>query len=87
MLMFVMCISNTTSSGMRIEFLPPYSPDLNPIEEAFSSMKAWIRRNRNTAQADFMSENEFSAEVVLWDAIHSVTAEKAQGWFKHSGYM
>jgi len=73
--------------GMRIEFLPPYSPDLNPIEEAFSSMKAWIRHNRNTAQADFMSEDGFSAQVVLWDAIHSITAEKVQGWFKHSGYI
>jgi len=72
---------------MRIEFLPPYSPDLNPIEEAFSSMKAWIRHNRNTAQADFMSEDGFSAQVVLWDAIHSITAEKVQGWFKHSGYI
>lgn len=72
---------------MCIEFLPPYSPDLNPIEEAFSSMKAWIRHNRNMVQADFVAGNEFSAEMVLWDAIHSVTAEKAQGWFKHSGYM
>jgi transposase len=72
---------------MRIEFLPPYSPDLNPIEEAFSCMKAWIRHNRNTALAEFTSENELSAEIVLWDAIYSVTAEKAQGWFKHSGYM
>src|ERR1700678_4047208 len=32
-------------SGVRIIFLPPYSPDLNPIEEAISKIKAWIRRN------------------------------------------
>ncbi|PPQ78673.1 hypothetical protein CVT24_002262 [Panaeolus cyanescens] len=31
--------------GVRIEFLPPYSPDLNPIEEAFSKVKAFLRRN------------------------------------------
>jgi hypothetical protein len=31
--------------GVRIIFLPPYSPDLNPIEEAISKIKAWIRRN------------------------------------------
>ena len=29
-----------------IEPLPPYSPDLNPIEESFSTLKSWIRRNR-----------------------------------------
>jgi hypothetical protein len=72
---------------MHIEFLPPYSPDLNPIEETFSAMKACIRHNCDIAQADFVVENEFSAEIVLWDAIHSVTAEKAQGWFRHSGYI
>ncbi|RXW12687.1 hypothetical protein EST38_g13170 [Candolleomyces aberdarensis] len=36
--------------GMRLLFLPPYSPDLNPIEEAFSSIKAWIRANRDYAR-------------------------------------
>jgi transposase len=45
-------ISNATdplmvSLGVRIIFLPPYSPDLNPIEEAFSKIKSWIRRNHD----------------------------------------
>ncbi|KAF5337894.1 hypothetical protein D9611_014776 [Ephemerocybe angulata] len=31
--------------GVRLEYLPPYSPDLNPIEEAFSKIKAFIRRH------------------------------------------
>jgi hypothetical protein len=30
--------------GVHIEYLPPYSPDLNPIEEAFSKIKYWVRR-------------------------------------------
>ena len=33
--------------GVRIEYLPPYSPDINPIEEAFSQIKAFIRRNND----------------------------------------
>ena len=33
--------------GMRVLFLPPYSPDYNPIEESFSAIKAWIRANRD----------------------------------------
>jgi transposase len=36
---------NITYKGVCIEFLPPYSPDLNPIEEAFSKIKAFIRRH------------------------------------------
>ena len=32
-------------AGILLEYLPPYSPDFNPIEEAFAELKAWIRRN------------------------------------------
>ena len=32
-------------AGVRLEYLPPYSSDYNPIEESFSALKAWIRRN------------------------------------------
>ena len=31
---------------VKVEFLPPYSPDLNPIETAFSTIKQFLRRNR-----------------------------------------
>jgi len=33
--------------GCRILFLPPYSPDYNPIELAFSTLKAWFKGNRD----------------------------------------
>jgi transposase len=33
------------NAGVRLEFLPPYSPDFNPIEEAFAELKAWMRKN------------------------------------------
>jgi transposase len=36
-----MCIE----AGVKLVYLPPYSPDLNPIEEFFSELKAFIRRN------------------------------------------
>jgi transposase len=32
-------------AGVVLEFLPPYSPDLNPIEEAFAELKAWMKRH------------------------------------------
>jgi transposase len=31
--------------GVVIEFLPPYSPDFNPIEEAFAELKAWMKKH------------------------------------------
>ena len=33
-------------AGIKLEYLPPYSPDFNPIEEAFAELKACIRRNQ-----------------------------------------
>lgn len=32
-------------AGVKLVYLPPYSPDLNPIEEFFSKLKVYIRRN------------------------------------------
>jgi len=33
------------AASVKLELLPPYSPDFNPIEEAFAEMKAWMRKN------------------------------------------
>jgi len=33
------------NAGVALAFLPPYSPDFNPIEESFAEMKAWMRKN------------------------------------------
>ena len=32
-------------AGVILEYLPPYSPDYNPIEEAFAEMKVWMKKN------------------------------------------
>ena len=37
-------------AGVVLEYLPPYSPHFSPIEESFSVLKAWIRRNRTLAE-------------------------------------
>ena len=58
-------------------FLPPYSPDLNPIEEAFSKVKAYVRRA------------EARSRRALVDAIgrelSAVTIRDARGFFEHCG--
>jgi hypothetical protein len=72
---------------MRIVFLPAYSPDLNPIEEAFSAIKNWIRTNRDYVLGEIVGGNNGNAYKMLWDAVFSVTPDKALGWFRHSGYI
>ncbi|TFK59277.1 hypothetical protein BDN72DRAFT_744224, partial [Pluteus cervinus] len=61
-------------------YLPPYSPDFNPIEEAFSAIKAALRRN----------EGLFGGpEQIPWlvhQAILEITPRHAYGWFKDCGY-
>ena len=72
--------------GMRLMFLPSYSPNLNPIELSFSSIKAWLRTNRDEVNQEMESENG-TVYNVLWQAVYSVTPEKARGWYKHCGYQ
>lgn len=73
--------------GMQIEFLLPYSPNLNPIEEAFSSMKAWIQHNWDFVCAEVFGNDPISPYTILYDAVHSVTIDKVWGWYRHSGYL
>jgi len=45
-------------AGVRVEYLPPYSPDFNPIETSFAILKAWIRRHTDLAAA-FINSGTF----------------------------
>ena len=62
-------------------YLPPYSPDLNPIEESFSTWKAYLCRNGVILQA---AEDPI---LMLLDSIGCVTLHMAEGWFRHAGYI
>ena len=64
--------------GCQLWFLPPYSPDFNPIEEAFSKVKALLRR----AQARVL-EALFEATE---EALLAISAKDARGYFEHCGY-
>lgn len=65
-------------AGARLEFLPPYSPDLNPIELAWSKVKGRLRQ-----MAERTWERLTSAAR---GAMLAVTPEDCRGWFKHCGY-
>jgi len=70
------------AAGCKLLFLPPYSPDLNPIEESFSCVKAWLRRHWRRFQ-----DSPFPDIELLEACMAAVTPEKAHGWFKDSGYL
>jgi len=72
--------------GLLLLYLPPYSPYLNPIEEAFSSMKAWLCANRDDIQ-DQLEGNGADLYAVLWEAIYHITTIDAHGWYCHSSYI
>lgn len=77
---------------MRLVYLPPYSPDLNPIEQGFSSLKAWLRSNNNHAMKELpANETELAAcnpYQLIWEAVHeTMTPESIRGWFHDSGYL
>ncbi|KAA1479628.1 hypothetical protein DENSPDRAFT_789410, partial [Dentipellis sp. KUC8613] len=63
------------------------SPDLNPIEEAFSSIKAWLQSHRDYVLGELSSEPDADPYAMIWEAVFTVTPEKAAGWFRSSGYI
>lgn len=66
------------SAGARLMFLPPYSPDLNPIEMAFSKLKALLRK---------ASARTFPALVeAVAQTLQKLTESDCSGFFKHAGY-
>lgn len=73
---------------MRLVYLPPYSPDFNPIKEGFSAMKAWLRANHEFVKGELMGLASCDPIAMLWDAVFSsITAESAYGWYKNSKYL
>ena len=65
-------------AGAEVLFLPPYSPDFSPIEEAFSKVKGVLRRvGARTREALLEATSE---------ALEAVSRTDARGWFSHCGY-
>jgi transposase len=64
--------------GVQLLFLPPYSPDLNPIELAWSKVKAILRSHAARTYEDL--ENAVVA------AMSAICVEDILGWFRHCGY-
>lgn len=65
--------------GCQLWFLPTYSPDLNPIEQAWSKLKAHLRRvGARTTQ---------TLQEAIAQGLALLSPQDAQAWFKHCGYL
>lgn len=64
--------------GCQLIYLPSYSPDYNPIEEAFAKIKDLLRKAAARTREGLVE----AIGVALW----AVTAADARGFFEHAGY-
>ena len=67
------------ASGAEVWFLPPYSPDLNPIEKMWSKIKAYLRKVEARTKETLLE--------AIAAALRTVTASDAFGWFASCGYI
>ena len=67
------------SRAASVMFLPAYSPDFNPIEEAFSKIKA-ILKKRAARGREVLIE-------AIGRALESIASQDVWGWFTHCGYV
>jgi transposase len=64
--------------GCQLRYLPPYSPDLTPIEPAWSKVKAYLRAVKARTQE--------ALEAGVSAALKTITAQDARSYFGHCGY-
>jgi transposase len=64
--------------GCKLMYLPPYSPDSNPIEEAFAKIKGILRKAKARSREALIE--------AIGEAISALSARDARGFFEHCGY-
>ena len=67
-------------AGIILMYLPPYSPDYNPIEEAFSSVKYYLKDH------DELLQSVDDPCIIIQAAFENISSENCNGWITHSGY-
>ena len=66
-------------AGCRLVFLPPYSPELNPIESMWSKIKAYLKSKMPTTLEDY--------HVSLAEVFYQIDEYDCEGWFRQSNYI
>jgi transposase len=65
-------------ANVEVWYLPPYSPDFNPIEQMWSKIKAYLRKAKARSSRALLR--------AIGQAFRTITAPDAAGWFQHCGY-
>mgnify|MGYP001560048205 CR=1 FL=1 len=65
--------------GAELLYLPPYSPDLNPIEKAWFKLKQFLRAAK--------ARSAEALDQAIAEALKTITAQNAAAWFRHCGYQ
>ncbi|MGH7215532.1 MAG: transposase, partial [Tepidisphaeraceae bacterium] len=65
-------------AGARLMYLPPYSPDLSPIEPCWSKVKGWLRT--------IAARTSVALGGAIGEAFAQVRADDLRGYFRHCGY-
>ena len=63
-------------AGAELLYLPPYSPDLNPIEKAWAKLKQLLREAK--------ARTKEALDQAITEALPSITPDNAKAWFRHS---
>ena len=66
------------ATGAQVVYLPPYSPDLNPIELCWSQLKTLLR--------SAAARTREALDDAIAEAMKCITGSDAAGWFRHAGY-
>ncbi len=66
------------ATGAELLYLPPYSPDFNPIEKAWAKLKQLLRAAK-ARSTDVL-------EQAVAEVLKLITADNAAAWFRHCGY-
>ena len=72
-------VAHVNSVGALVRFLPPYSPDFNPIESIFGEVKQYLQSND--------LHTSLSMNSILLMAFYSVSQENCKSYIKHAGYV
>jgi transposase len=65
-------------TGARLLYVPPYAPDLSPIERCWAKLKTYLRNAKARTRA--------ALDAAITEALITVTAADAHGWFAYAGY-
>ena len=66
-------------AGALVQFFPPYSPDMNPIEHAFAQIKSVLKAHEHEWE-------HLDTETMVSAALNTITPAECQAWISHCGY-